>query len=581
MNNQDTRKFLFWLLLGILCVTLLPFLGLNDFHTKGEPREAVVSYSMIHTGNWILPENAGGDMAYKPPFFHWCIALASLPGGEITEYTSRIPSAVALIMMACAFFLFFSKRTDVWKSFLATLIFVSSFEVHRAGMNSRVDMVLTAMIVMATLQLYRWWENGFKGVPIWAILFMSFGTLTKGPVGFILPCASCGLFLLLSKVPFWKAFWKMALAGVLSCILPAIWYYFAYLQGGQEFIDLVMEENFGRFLGKMSYRSHENPVYYNFITMIAGYIPWTILMVFALFTINYRNIREHSRGLWSRIKNWFLTADRARVFALVSALLIFVFYCIPKSKRSVYLLPVYPFIALFIADLFVWLINNKPKVWRVFGWLIASLTSLLLILFGLIKTGLIQPDSFLSGKSAAKMTQYVVEMQNASIGFIGFVSIVVALAFLINFFKVLRTKQWNIRFMGAVIALVFGLQILLDGVLQPAILNHKSIKKFAHEVEEIVPEGVIYGYIPVEMMRFYIINFYIGNRVHLFDVEQPDNGYLLSGERTFRDIIEPEYGSKYTFEPVIRTPHNDTEIKDYIWLYRFDKKQSQSLDNEE
>ncbi|MEG1586736.1 MAG: glycosyltransferase family 39 protein [Bacteroidales bacterium] len=575
--NLNTRKLLFWLLLGILCVTLLPFLGLNDFHTKGEPREAVVSYSMIETGNWILPENAGGDMAYKPPFFHWCVALASLPMGEVTEFSSRLPSAVALILMACAFFLFFSKRTDVYRSFLATLIFISSFEVHRAGMNARVDMVLTAMIVMAIFQLYRWWENGFKGIPFWAILFMSFGTLTKGPVGFILPCASCGLFLLLNNVSFMKAFLKMALAGVLSCILPAVWYYLAYLQGGEEFVGLVMEENFGRFLGKMSYRSHENPVHYNFLTMIAGYIPWTLLLVFSLFVLNYKNLRERSKGIWARTKNWFATADRVRVYALVSAVLIFVFYCIPKSKRSVYLLPVYPFVAIFIADLFIWLIQYKPGVWRVFGWVIASLTALVLALFGAIKAGIVRPDSFLSGKAAVKATQYVSEMDAAPLGFVGFVSILVAIIFLVYFFKEVRKREWSIRFMGTVIALVFGLQILLDGVIQPAILNHKSIKKFAHEVEEIVPEGAIYGYIPVEMLRFYIVNFYIGNRVHLFDAENPGSGYLLVGERAFHDIIEPQYGDKYNFEKVIRTPHDDTEIRDYIWLYRFDTKSKKEV----
>ena len=43
-----------FILLAIVCViTLLPFLGLTDFHTKGEPREAIVSYSMLESGNWI------------------------------------------------------------------------------------------------------------------------------------------------------------------------------------------------------------------------------------------------------------------------------------------------------------------------------------------------------------------------------------------------------------------------------------------------------------------------------------------------------------------------------------------------
>ena len=56
-----------FIILAVVCVvTLLPFMGLTDFHTKGEPREAIVAYSMIETGNWTLPVNNGGDIAYKP-----------------------------------------------------------------------------------------------------------------------------------------------------------------------------------------------------------------------------------------------------------------------------------------------------------------------------------------------------------------------------------------------------------------------------------------------------------------------------------------------------------------------------------
>ena len=51
-----------FIILAVVCVvTLLPFMGLTDFHTKGEPREAIVAYSMIETGNWTLPVNNGGE----------------------------------------------------------------------------------------------------------------------------------------------------------------------------------------------------------------------------------------------------------------------------------------------------------------------------------------------------------------------------------------------------------------------------------------------------------------------------------------------------------------------------------------
>ncbi len=59
-----------FLLLAIALVSTLPWLGLTDFNTKGEPHEAIVGLTMLEQGNWTLPTNNGGEMAYKPPMFH-------------------------------------------------------------------------------------------------------------------------------------------------------------------------------------------------------------------------------------------------------------------------------------------------------------------------------------------------------------------------------------------------------------------------------------------------------------------------------------------------------------------------------
>ena len=106
-----TSNKAFWLLLVICVVTILPFLGLPEYHTKGEPRESIVSYSMLESDNWILPRNNGGEIPYKPPFFHWTIAAVStLNGGQVTEMTSRLPSAIALISMTLFGFLFLRQK---------------------------------------------------------------------------------------------------------------------------------------------------------------------------------------------------------------------------------------------------------------------------------------------------------------------------------------------------------------------------------------------------------------------------------------------------------------------------------------
>lgn len=127
-----------WLIIILAIVMMIPFLGLIDFNTKGEPREAVVAYTMLEHGNWILPINNGDDIPYKPPFFHWCIAFFSLFIGHVNEYTSRLPSAVSLVLMTIGGFVFYAKRKNAQTSLIAAILTLTAFEVHRAGMNCRV-----------------------------------------------------------------------------------------------------------------------------------------------------------------------------------------------------------------------------------------------------------------------------------------------------------------------------------------------------------------------------------------------------------------------------------------------------------
>ena len=273
------QKKAFYLLLGISILTVFPFLGETLFQSKGEPREAIVAFSMLDTGNWILPENNGGDMAYKPPFLHWCIAFFSLIAGSVNEYTSRLPSALAMTIMALFTFLFYVRRRGTTVAFVTALVTLTAFEVHRGGWACRVDMVLTVFIILALFQLYQWFEKKENYFPFWAIVWMGCATLTKGPVGIVLPCLVIGVFMLIKGRKFWYTFERLFLIALASCILPAIWYIAAYIQGGNNFLNLVIEENFGRFMGKMSYASHEHGLHYNFLTVLSGYVPYTLLVL--------------------------------------------------------------------------------------------------------------------------------------------------------------------------------------------------------------------------------------------------------------------------------------------------------------
>ena len=565
----SSKTSLFLLLLIISALTIIPYLGLTNFHTKGEPREAIVAVSMLQNDNWILPINNGGDIAYKPPFFHWCIAALSLPAGEVTEFTSRLPSALAAIVMTLVCFLFFAKRGRNDIAFLASLLLISGFEVHRAAMASRVDMVLTCFIVLALLQLYRWWEHHLRGIPIWAILFMSIATLTKGPVGIILPCAVLGIFLLLQKISLWKALYKIIPIALLSCVLPFLWYYAAYQQGGDAFLQLVMEENFDRFLGKMSYQSHEQPVVYYIYITLAGWLPWSLLVIMSLFVLKYKKPHGMVKQYWTRFKDYITHMDKTRLFSLLSIVIIFVFYCIPKSKRSVYILPIYPFIAYFLAEYMFFLLKQKPRVWRAFSIFIASVGCLLLAVLILVKTGVF--DNY-RASLPDDMNYYITALSESW----NVISIIVAIFILFLIYDIYKSKRYltyNNRYIYSVVALFFGIQLMLDASTLPAILNAKSMKPFAEKVIATVPEGKIHSYVSVDMLHFFIINFYAQDRVVNFETEMPDDGYLLVGEQDF-NYIQEQYGKRYTFDPILKSDRKGNDVKDFVLLLSFQKQES-------
>ena len=211
MQLQQKSLSITWFLVLVCFITLFLFLGDTLFNTRGEPREAVVALSMLKEGNWILPINNGVDMAYKPPFFHWLIALFSLPIGHVTEYTSRLPSALALSVMTIATYRFFAKRSGQSVALLTALVLLTNFEVHRAGVACRVDMVLTCMMVLSLYQLYKWVENNLKGLPIWAVLCLSGAFLSKGPVGAALPLLVVAVYALIKGKKVWNIVWHFAI----------------------------------------------------------------------------------------------------------------------------------------------------------------------------------------------------------------------------------------------------------------------------------------------------------------------------------------------------------------------------------
>jgi 4-amino-4-deoxy-L-arabinose transferase-like glycosyltransferase len=469
------------LLVAVAAIFLfVPWLGNTYFYTKGEPREAIVALSMLQSGDWILPVSYGADIPYKPPMLAWLIAIFSaIFGGAVTEFTSRLPSALAAVAILLAGWRLVRHRLGTDGAWMMTFITATSFEFFRAATACRVDMVLTAFMLGAIYAIFTMHGNRLR--VLWAALLLSGATLTKGPIGSLLPCLAMGLYFLLRGDNFWRTLGKLTALCLASFILPALWYYAAWRQGGDSFLNLAIEENIGRLTGTMSYDSHVNPWYYNIMCVLSGMMPWTIPVVIALF---YRRIRHTIKSLH---------IDKGLpLMCWVVGLTVFVFYCIPESKRSVYLLPCYPFLAYGVTWIFRQISTSRlMRYFTIFLSILAIIAPIALSVAACVP---------IKGSQIAKV--------NWLLWILAFVPAVVGVWCLCS----RSSRGMTLR---NVLWLTYVILATYNAAYMPMVLNARSDREAAAEIAQKVPaDAKIVSVIDYDtLLRYYSINFYLGDRV--------------------------------------------------------------------
>ena len=539
------------LLICIAVLSTLLWIGSGEFYTKGEPREASVAVSMLQDGQWVLPEVYADELAYKPPLAHWMMAVFSLPSGEVTPFTSRLPSALAFVCLIAFSFVFFGKNLRMQESFLAALIMLTAFELHRGAMTSRVDMLLTFFIVLGLQRLFRWEERKeLKGFPFLPTILLGLAALTKGPVGIVLPLLVFGVYLLCLKYNFWKIVAKLLPLALAAFVLPLVWYVLAYSIGGDSFLNLVWAENFGRFFRienlNVNYDlGHSFPWWYNILTLLSGFLPWTILLFLSLFGLNYTRKLPGLKSLWHS----FLHQDKVKLFSLVAIGVIFIFYCLPSSKRSVYLMPVYPFISIFLAQYILYLVEYKRTIIRIFNFftaIIASIVAVFLLLS--VVFPVVNPLSvvglFTDHQRTLDDVRFTWEAMTAPRMMYVFLFGIFVFSLCV-LFRYIRHKNY-LKSLYAVIGVYLALFMVVDGIILPAFKNGVSQEPFAQHLKSDYPidgENLFAMNNLLEYSNMYSLNFYLGNNFRNFEKEQPQEGYFLCGSKSFEKVREryPHY----------------------------------------
>jgi 4-amino-4-deoxy-L-arabinose transferase-like glycosyltransferase len=335
------------------------FLNLNqwDLWNPDEPRYAQVAREMVNGGDWILMHNNGKMYTDKPPLFFWMIAFSSFLSGGFTSFAARLPSAVfGALTVLLTFFLgrrLYSSQTGL----LAGLILATSFEFAYLATRANIDVTLT-FFTTASFFCFVEWNQSRKGKEAkpdpsrrrWIYGFyvgMAFATVTKGPVGFVLPLLVTLVYLLTERD--WKGLKEMKLLPGLPLMVALIlcWYLPAVLKGGQEYFNATL---FKHTIDRYSTGwSHVKPFYYYFINFPLNFLPWIIFLPGAIV---YGLSRETSGK------------RREFLFLLTWFIFIFLFFSVSKGKRGLYLLPLYPATSLMVGKLLEDMISSQMEGFR-------------------------------------------------------------------------------------------------------------------------------------------------------------------------------------------------------------------------
>lgn len=325
------------LVLGAFCAVLyFPYLASIPFFDKGEPREALAVQDIVQRGEWLVPLKRATDIPSKPPLFHWSAALVTKITGTMTEATIRLPSALYALGGVLLVYWLGRKIYDARTGLLGAAILATMMVYQDQAISARVDMTL-CFIVTLSLALFYSLYQGYLRHPFWVYVFyavVGIGTLAKGPLSVLVTALAAGALALVERR--WDQIRRFAWhPGVaLMIVLASAWYVIAVTRGGEGFFDRqILQENLERFAGGSG---HSHPVYYYVSYLLTQTMPWGLFLPILLWDAFRKGLHADSGGLFLRL--WFL--------------MMFAFFSISVGKRPVYLLPLYPAVALMLAAWF-------------------------------------------------------------------------------------------------------------------------------------------------------------------------------------------------------------------------------------
>ena len=322
----------------VLVVVQLP---IREVMPPDEPRFANQAQSMRSKGEWVVPYISVDINVDKPPMIFWGAAIASLPFDRVTPAASRIPSAIASLIV-----LLLTVRLGrrLWGSdtiaYGGALIALTGIEFFQKSQWCSCDMTMAAFAFMA---LTLWSEASFDEPPIgsprlsialgWAAI--GFGLLSKGPVTLLWAF----LFVLaeaIARKRFRPLLRVLANPGIgLMILIIGAWLFALGQRAGWAFVyDATIHQSVHRY---MKAWNSVQPWWFYSYQMPSDLLPWAAFLPAAIAMVFRKRTAADQRDT--------IAARSLGLFTLFGV----AFFSGSSGKRGVYVMESFPAVSLLIA----------------------------------------------------------------------------------------------------------------------------------------------------------------------------------------------------------------------------------------
>ena len=349
MDRSKTIALLF------VCYGLVAFFRLmapSDIDVRDQAKQGLYVLDVVQKGSFFLPTERGSKPATKPPLYNWVAAVVSLAWGKVTDLTIKLPAVLSGLGVVLVTFLvsemLFSKEVGLF----AGLVLILNYHFTNLSCTARTDMMLCLFISLSLyLFLLAYRKHGEKSIYTTLIFVsMGLGSITKGPVAFLVPIIVILGFLFFMKDVKWLKSMQLGWGITIWLVIMLGWFVPALIEGGRQFFDIVIyDEMVNRFLGIGTRAEKTRPFYYLVGHFFGKFLPWSLFVPSAMLSYWKSKNRTEKYGL---------------LFPMIWFLSVLIFFSLSGGKRSDHILPLYPAASVIVGQFWFSLVErDKPDHW--------------------------------------------------------------------------------------------------------------------------------------------------------------------------------------------------------------------------